>query len=157
MNASTSTARRNSLCSSLCCVYSFDVGNFLVSFLLRGIGESILPIDNIVNATNSTINSSILFVYIDRFKLLSSHFYSRDVEIRWTSQNYCRRFAEIFAGIGEQSNHWKSSHFRRHCWNLVDNVSDDAVEVYHRLVREIFANRVVHWGRVTIFLAFNSL
>ena len=34
---------------------------------------------------------------------------------------------------------------------LVDDASDDATEVYRRLVKEIFADRVIHWGRVTVF------
>ena len=36
---------------------------------------------------------------------------------------------------------------------LVDDASDDAVEVYRRLVKEMFADRVIHWGRVTVFFA----
>ena len=36
---------------------------------------------------------------------------------------------------------------------LVDDVSGDAVEVYKRLIREMFAP-VIHWGRVTIFFTF---
>ena len=38
---------------------------------------------------------------------------------------------------------------------LVDDVSGDAEDACRRLVREIFADRVVHWGRVTIFLALS--
>ena len=36
---------------------------------------------------------------------------------------------------------------------LVDDTGDDATEVYRRLVKEIFAERVIHWGRVTVFVA----
>ena len=36
---------------------------------------------------------------------------------------------------------------------LVDDTGDDATEVYRRLVKEIFAERVIHWGRVTAFFA----
>ena len=38
---------------------------------------------------------------------------------------------------------------------LVDDVSSNAVEVYRRLVREMFADRVVHCGRVIVFLAIS--
>ena len=34
-------------------------------------------------------------------------------------------------------------------------VVDDATEVYKRLVREMFADGVVHWGRVTVFFALS--
>ena len=37
--------------------------------------------------------------------------------------------------------------------NSVDGASDDAIEVYRRLVKEMFADRVIHWGRVTVFFA----
>ena len=36
---------------------------------------------------------------------------------------------------------------------LVDDVSSNTVEVYRRLVKEMFADRVVHWGRITVFFA----
>ena len=40
---------------------------------------------------------------------------------------------------------------------LVDDASDDvffdAVKVYRRIVKEMFADRVIHWGRVTVFFA----
>ena len=36
---------------------------------------------------------------------------------------------------------------------LVDDVSSNAVEVYRRLVKEMFADKVVHWGRVIVFIA----
>ena len=36
---------------------------------------------------------------------------------------------------------------------LVDDAGDDATEVYRRLVKEMFADRVIHWGRVTVFFA----
>ena len=39
--------------------------------------------------------------------------------------------------------------------NLVDDTGDDATEVYRRLVKEMFADRVVHWGRVIVFLAIS--
>ena len=38
---------------------------------------------------------------------------------------------------------------------LVDDVSGNAVEVYRQLVRETFADRVVHWDRLTFFLALS--
>ena len=38
---------------------------------------------------------------------------------------------------------------------LVDDISGNAVEVYRRLVREMFAGRVGHLGRVTVFLALS--
>ena len=37
--------------------------------------------------------------------------------------------------------------------NLVDDAGDDATEMYRRLVKEMFADRVVHWGRVNVFFA----
>ena len=36
---------------------------------------------------------------------------------------------------------------------LVDDVSDDAGEVFSRLVKEMFTDKVVRWGRVTVFIA----
>ena len=56
MNASTSTARRNSHTVLLCAVFTVLTWAILsVLFLLRGIGESVLPIDYIVNATNTSV------------------------------------------------------------------------------------------------------
>ena len=37
---------------------------------------------------------------------------------------------------------------------LIDDVSDDAGKVYRRLVKEMFAERVIHWGRVTDSFAY---
>lgn len=36
---------------------------------------------------------------------------------------------------------------------LVDSDDCNAVEVYKRLVGEMFADRIVHWGRITVFFA----
>ena len=152
MAENTSTARRNSHTTFLCVVFRvLTWAILLVLFFLR-IKSINIPIDYIVSVANTTTNSSIVYIKtaITFFCIISILEISKlDEILNVTPGDSQRTLSELvnkviaenrftFDGIAETQ---------------VDDASDDAVEVYRRLVKEMFADRVIHWGRVTVFFA----
>ena len=92
-------------------------------------------------------------MHIDGVYLLLHHFNFQDVEVGRTSQNHCRRLAETLLELVNKLIKENRVTFDGIAETSVDDISDDAVEAYRQLVKEMFANKVIHWGRVTVFFA----